>query len=402
MKKSLLLTAALTAALMAQAATHNVYVANCTQWGTDVAIYSWGDSEIFGGWPGATPDATVTLNGVEYNQFIINGHDGETAHMIFNNNNNGQQVDLPEVTLNAADYYFATNGVEVKQFASPAEADVTFEAVSTFVYAIDNTGWSDLYVYAWADGQAEVFGGWPGAKFAETAVVNGVTYKKVPFPGNGTITYNLIFNDGNGTQFDGPSVVSGKDLFVELTADSFTIIEGSVDNPVVTTPDALYLIGNLADNNWNPSAGVAFTRNGDEFTAEGVTFVAVDDNEVAYFSLTSVLGANANDWAPLKGHRYGADPDNALLTPGITADMLAAADEPAAWQINPGKYDITVDFAEMTITVSSNFSGVESIAIDSDSSAAEYFNLQGIRVARPAFGGVYILKQGNKVSKVIL
>lgn len=35
------------------AATHNIYVANMTEWTGGVALYAWGDSEVFGGWPGA-------------------------------------------------------------------------------------------------------------------------------------------------------------------------------------------------------------------------------------------------------------------------------------------------------------------------------------------------------------
>lgn len=46
-------------------------------------------------------------------------------------------------------------------------------------------------------------------------------------------------------------------------------------------------------------------------------------------------------------------------------------------------------------------SGVEGIAVDANA-PAEYFNLQGMRVANPAKGGVYIKRQGSKATKVIL
>lgn len=52
----------------------------------------------------------------------------------------------------------------------------------------------------------------------------------------------------------------------------------------------------------------------------------------------------------------------------------------------------------------SNESGVDQIAVDNlDKNApVEFYNLQGIKVADPANGGIYIRRQGNKVSKIII
>ncbi len=47
-----------------------------------------------------------------------------------------------------------------------------------------------------------------------------------------------------------------------------------------------------------------------------------------------------------------------------------------------------------------SFTGIEDITVDS--ADAEYFNLQGIRVANPEKGGLYIRKQGNKAVKVMV
>lgn len=41
-------------------------------------------------------------------------------------------------------------------------------------------------------------------------------------------------------------------------------------------------------------------------------------------------------------------------------------------------------------------------AIESTDAAAEYYTLQGVRVSRPAAGGLYIVKAGDKVSKIIV
>ena len=49
----------------------------------------------------------------------------------------------------------------------------------------------------------------------------------------------------------------------------------------------------------------------------------------------------------------------------------------------------------------SEWSGID--GIDADSAAkTEYYNLQGVRVANPSDGGVYIIRRGNTVSKEIV
>lgn len=45
-------------------------------------------------------------------------------------------------------------------------------------------------------------------------------------------------------------------------------------------------------------------------------------------------------------------------------------------------------------------SGIENVAVDANAPAV-YYNLNGVQVANPT-SGLYIVKQGNKVSKVII
>lgn len=53
-----------------------------------------------------------------------------------------------------------------------------------------------------------------------------------------------------------------------------------------------------------------------------------------------------------------------------------------------------------TLAIDGGVTGVETIDIDAADSNVEYYNLQGVRVNNPA-NGLYILRQGNKVTKVI-
>lgn len=50
--------------------------------------------------------------------------------------------------------------------------------------------------------------------------------------------------------------------------------------------------------------------------------------------------------------------------------------------------------------VKGNTSGIENVSAETVDAPAEYFNLQGIRIANPESGNIYIVRQGNKAIKV--
>lgn len=52
---------------------------------------------------------------------------------------------------------------------------------------------------------------------------------------------------------------------------------------------------------------------------------------------------------------------------------------------------------QATITMKTN--GINSVEVEEVAGAPEYYNLQGIKVANPAAGQIYIVKEGSKVSK---
>lgn len=60
---------------------------------------------------------------------------------------------------------------------------------------------------------------------------------------------------------------------------------------------------------------------------------------------------------------------------------------------------ITYGFARIGKLAGS--SGVEEITVEDENAPVEYYNLQGIRVANPS-NGIYIRRQGNRTSKIIL
>ncbi|WP_300804597.1 MULTISPECIES: starch-binding protein [Muribaculaceae] len=84
---------------------YKIYIEDKTGW-DNFYVYAWGDKEVFGGWPGASPETTETVNGVTYKVLTIEGN-GETENLIFNDNN-GKQYDAATIVVDK-DYYITAN-----------------------------------------------------------------------------------------------------------------------------------------------------------------------------------------------------------------------------------------------------------------------------------------------------
>ena len=177
--------------------------------------------------------------------------------------------------------------------------------------------------------------------------------------------------------------------------------------------EVIYMHGVFADRAWDFAAPVALSLTNDgTYMASNIhigSIPAVDGESLEYvFSTTMAEGGTPHvagrrsipaetNWADLgEGTVYHAG--------GVTK----ASAENAASEIVPytvakaGLYNITADFnnAWPAITLSESIStGVDNISVAD--SEAEYYNLQGIRVSEPK-AGVYIRRQGNSVSKVVL
>ena len=62
---------------------------------------------------------------------------------------------------------------------------------------------------------------------------------------------------------------------------------------------------------------------------------------------------------------------------------------------------VTTRISSMTVSLTSRTSGAGNVAVE-DNAPVEYLNLQGVRVANPSGGNLYIVRQGSKVTKVIV
>ena len=138
-----------------------------------LALYAYGDGEIFGVWPGILPTGTEVVDGTEYIYFDAGeANSGMSVNLIFNNNNNGSQLaDFPVVL--DRDYYLELTPdgvVEIDQSA-------TIEHDGYAIFFEDLTGWDALYMYAWVDGNPSICGEWPGVTPTGEVTINGVNYK---------------------------------------------------------------------------------------------------------------------------------------------------------------------------------------------------------------------------------
>lgn len=113
------------------------------------------------------------------------------------------------------------------------------------VYVQDKSGWDDLYLYGWA-GAGDVTDAWPGLKVKGTETINGVTYKYFDMGKalDGYEGLNLIFNNNNGTQIDGPAVTLDRNFYFRLTDKGYEEID----------PEASYFIYVDDQSGWDELA----------------------------------------------------------------------------------------------------------------------------------------------------
>ena len=239
-----------TASCMAIAENHTLYVDNQT--GHEVInIYAWADAqpELFGGWPGAVSNGKQNIEGVEYLTYALPESDVAYNFII---NWDGGQYDGPTVVCNE-DVFLRADAESATVISDPRSQTYN-------IYVKDNSGWDNLYLYAWGEGLPELFGGWPGAAPASEETINGEVYKVFPYTAKDA-SYNLIFNNNDGTQFDGPYISLDKNYTFIITGSGYTSGVSAVeaeDNDVPT----YYTTTGIRVN--RPAKGVYIVVRGDK------------------------------------------------------------------------------------------------------------------------------------------
>ena len=142
-------------------------------------------------------------------------------------------------------------------------------------------------------------------------------------------------------------------------------------------------------------------------TKDGKMLVANDNNAILQF-----YAVTWNEGTPVLTHLYsyehGIGVNGKTIKDGACIEQMSF--DPAGRLVAAGHYlgvftiptvdNVTETPANKTITAGKASVGVESIATDANA-PVEYYNLQGVRVANPK-NGVFIKKQGEKATKVVL
>ena len=194
-----------------------IYVDDQTGWDA-LALYAWGDGEIFGGWPGASVKGTWKHDGVTWKYFDFGeANTGLVEHLIFNNAGQGTQLADFDFTINRNVYVKITpEGVEEISTDEPVPPTTDGFAV----YIDDQTGWDAISLYMWGDVN-NLNGDWPGMQVSGTWDYKGVTWKYFEMgEANTGLSEKLIFNNnGQGTQLADFDFTIDRNVFLRVTPD---------------------------------------------------------------------------------------------------------------------------------------------------------------------------------------
>ena len=178
-----------------------VYVQDLSGWEA-VNLYMWGDknvagNDLCGAWPGMAPaEKTVKIGTVNYKVFTVEDALGRSENLIFNGEG-GQTADIPLVLESETFIKLeVVDGTLTGTVIDPRNPDIK-------ILVNNKTDWDAIALYAYGD--AEAFGGWPGATPVGFEEVKGVKYTVFGLPAEmAGKTLNLIFNNnGGGKQLGG-------------------------------------------------------------------------------------------------------------------------------------------------------------------------------------------------------
>ncbi|MCM1519025.1 MAG: hypothetical protein NC117_10325 [Pseudoflavonifractor sp.] len=213
-------------------------------------------------------------------------------------------------------------------------------------------GWgaNDAWQFETTDGETYML--------KNVSIASGVTFK-VADANWGTVNYG----GQKGMEVNTPYVLSynSKDdctTAADFTGDiEFVLSTATITlkgEEVVVLPESMYVIGNVNGLGWGANNVVAMDNEGDGiFSISEVAIGGEMGTEFGYFSFCEKEGATATDWSGV-GTRYGAE--NADEAPEFDADGLAElalvrAAEPNSFKVPMGKYNMTFNYEDMTLSI---------------------------------------------------
>ena len=270
-----------------------VFVVDGTSW-DEIALYAWiqDQPEPLGGWPGMAPTGTWVYGKKKYVYFDTGSDNiGKSGvNFIFNNNNNGSQVEnfdaLKNKTLDRHYFFSITDdsvtALDVPEVAVAPESGggggggdepgpddppgpgpddpPTPTEKSATVYVHAPSDWGTLNLYAWV-GTGPVTGtpAWGGLASTESETFNSLSYAKFAL-GEAYITdsaINVIINDGTNQTADySVTFEDGQTYYYAIEGTTLKVVDpqtysgGSVTPPDPPTPATKYYVCILDETEW--------------------------------------------------------------------------------------------------------------------------------------------------------
>ena len=191
-----------------------IYVQDASGW-ENLYLYMWGDKELCGGWPGTAVTETEKFGSVFYKKIVVDDAEGRAENLIFNNND-GTQTESFAVTL-SGELFVSLGADAVITAIDPRNPDIKI--------LVNNK----IALYAWGD--AEAFGGWPGATPVNTETVGDVEYLVFGLPADmaGKKLNLIVNNNGGGKQLDELAItVPEEEMFLVINASySLGVVDGN-------------------------------------------------------------------------------------------------------------------------------------------------------------------------------
>lgn len=259
-------------------------------------------------------------------------------------------------------------------------ATTTYGNASYYISA-DGTATNQFYIFRGFGLNGEKFATGDEIKVGDVVVVSGKlsSYKDVPQLAQGS---KIVSINGEDPE---PIVLEGDGT----EAKPFTVADVRAINPTSTTenpdyPEKYWVKGYIVGRCDGQSYAPVFSATAvDDATAIGATNIVIaptaDCTNANLCIPVALPKGNVRDKLNLKDN-----PKNLGQVVEVYGNIYAYFNQPGVK--NTTDYKLASD-------------GVEGIEID-ENAPVEYFNLQGVRVENPA-NGLYIMRQGDKVVKVI-
>ena len=226
----------------------------------------------------------------------------------------------------------------------------------------------------------------------------------------------------NGTLYDAPFTIEE-----DCTVKAIAIMTGITDSEIAEAVFTIKVIDNdaqtvtydftdpssLSPAQETPAASTGVSLNDVELVAGNITLVAAKNDATTDCRLWG--GSSAVDFRTYKTSTLTFTASNAKITEiSFTGNKVGASYfsvdngtlSDKVWTPTEETSSViftttaTTNINTITVTYSVN-TGVEAIESENTDTPAEYYNLQGVKVANPA-NGLYIVKRGNTVTKELI